>query len=436
MEKDQQISQKASQLIRLASDTVIVNMRFMDVALNRISFEEKKGLFGVATDGEGFFYDPGFVLKSYLEDENSVTRRLLHSLLHCIFHHSFNYDKVDNELWDISCDIAVENIIIELMVPAFTLVDDSDRAFILKGLSKEVRSLTAERIYKYFLVNPPAKVDKLKFNTVFSQDLHYYWRKAEDYEISEAAWKKISERIKADLGTFSKAASRSESLIKNLADTTAKKYDYKKMLERFAVMGEELKVNDEEFDYIYYTYGLTHYENMPLIEPLEYKDERKVRDFAIVLDTSASCMGSTVRSFLRTTYDILKSTESFSDKVNVHIIQCDSEVRQDVKIRNEKDFDDYISHGKLTGYGGTDFRPAFEYVDSLIEDEEFTNFKGLIYFTDGYGIYPTHAPGYDAMFVFIKQDDRKPEVPWWGIRVELDEEQLSTQDDDREGRRV
>ena len=87
--------------------------------------------------------------------------------------------------------------------------------------------------------------------------------------------------------------------------------DYKKMLERFAVMGEELKINDDEFDYIYYTYGLEHYDNMPLIEPLEYKDERRVRDFAIVIDTSASCMGSTVRSFLRTTYDILKSTESF-----------------------------------------------------------------------------------------------------------------------------
>ena len=46
-------------------------------------------------------------------------------------------------------------------------------------------------------------------------------------------------------------------------------------------MGEELKVNDEEFDYIYYTYGLEHYGNMPLIEPLEFKDEKRVRDFAI-----------------------------------------------------------------------------------------------------------------------------------------------------------
>ena len=124
------------------------------------------------------------------------------------------------------------------------------------------------------------------------------------------------------------------------------------------------------------------------------------------------------------TYDILKCSESFSKKINVHIVQCDSEVRSDTRINSEKDFDDYIAHGKLTGYGGTDFRPAFEYVDSLVEEGEFTELKGLIYFTDGYGIYPSKAPDNDCMFVFVKHDEMRPEVPWWGIRVELLEEEL------------
>ncbi len=425
MEKDNQISKKAAGLISLASDTIIVNMRFMDVALNRLKCEEKKGLFGVAADGEHFYYDAGFILRSFLEDENLPSRMLLHSLLHCVFDHMFNYDKLDSEYWDLACDLAVENVIMELEVPSFILHDDSDRDQILKNFAREVGFLSAERLYKYFLINPLAKKDKIRINELFARDRHVYWAKTQDFEISEEAWKKISRRLKTDLGTFSKQGSRSESLIKNLEGATAKKYDYKKMLARFAVMGEELKINDDEFDYIYYTYGLDHFGNMPLIEPLEYKDERRVRDFAIVIDTSASCMGSTVRSFLRTTYDILKGTETFSDKINVHIIQCDSEVRQDVKIGSDKDFEDFIRKGKLTGYGGTDFRPAFEYVDGLIEDKEFENFKGLIYFTDGYGIYPGKAPDYDAMFVFVKQDERRPEVPWWGIRAEIDVDSFS-----------
>ncbi|MCR5356122.1 MAG: VWA-like domain-containing protein [Lachnospiraceae bacterium] len=422
--KDQQILQKASQLIRLSSDTVIVNMRFMDVALSRLKAEHKDGLFGVATDGEHFFYDSSYILKRYLDDDHAVTRMLFHSLLHCIFNHSFNYDKLEDETYDLACDIAVENIIMELEIPAFSLHDDLDRKQLLRGLYKEVKSLTAEKLYKYFLVNPLSKVDKIKMTELFMQDRHVYWKKAENYEISEAAWKKVSERIKTDLGTFSKASSHSESLIKNLLDTTKKKYDYKRMLEQFCVMGEELTVNDEEFDYIYYTYGLDHYGNMPLIEPLEFKDEKRVRDFAIVIDTSASCMGATVRSFLKKTYDILKCSESFSKKINVHIVQCDSEVRSDTKITNEQEFDEFIAKGKLTGYGGTDFRPAFDHIDSQIAEGEYENFKGLIYFTDGYGIYPGKAPDYDCMFVFVKRDELKPEVPWWGIRVELNEEDI------------
>ncbi len=427
MKSNEQISKKAAELIALASDTIIVNMRFMDVALNRMKCEEKKGLFNVATDGEHFFYDAGFVLRSFLEDENLPARMLLHSLLHMIFDHPFNYDKLDTDKWDIAVDIAVENVILDLSLPSLSLHDDAEREWVIRNLTKEAGFLSAERLYKYFLVNPLAKKDRIRIGNLFARDSHIYWAKVEDFEISEEAWKKISQRIKTDLGTFSKSGSRSESLIRNLEGATAQKYDYKKMLERFAVMGEELKINDDEFDYIYYTYGLEHYDNMPLIEPLEYKDERRVRDFAIVIDTSASCMGSTVRSFLRTTYDILKSTESFSDKINVHIIQCDNEVRQDVRIGSDKDFEDFIKKGKLTGYGGTDFRPAFDYVDGLIEDKEFENFKGLIYFTDGYGIYPGKAPDYDTMFVFVKQDTKRPEVPWWGIRVEIDTDTFSSE---------
>lgn len=429
--KDLQISKKAAELISLASDTIIVNMRFMDVALNRLKSEEKKGLFGCATDGEHFFYDPGVVLKGFLTDDNLPARTLLHSLLHLVFDHPFDYDKLNTDDWDIAVDIAVENVILELSLPSLSLHDDADRQWVIRNFTKEVGFLSAERLYKYFLVNPLAKKDRIRIGELFARDRHIYWTKSQDYEISEEAWKKISRRLKTDLGTFSKSGSRSESLIKNLEGATAEKYDYKKMLERFAVMGEELKINDDEFDYIYYTYGLEHYNNMPLIEPLEYKDERRVRDFAIVIDTSASCMGSTVRAFLRITYDILKSTESFSDKINVHIIQCDSEVRQDVKIGSDRDFEDFIKRGKLTGYGGTDFRPAFDYVDGLIEDKEFENFKGLIYFTDGYGIYPGKAPDYDTMFVFVKQDLKRPDVPWWAIRAEID---ADIQEDSGKGR--
>ncbi len=427
-DKDKKIDEFAGRLLVLARDTIIVNMRFMDVAVNKLPPLLKRGLLGVAHDGRNFCFDPGYVLAKYAEEPNYVARMYLHAIFHNVFSHSFGYGKLNEELWDLSCDIAVENMIMELELSGFSLATDDRRQIKLKGLKKGVDRMTAERIYKYFLVNPLAKSDRIEFSELFFMDRHIYWKEPERYEVSREEWQKISERIKADIKTFSKNSSHSESLLKNLNEATRERYDYKRMLERFAVTGEELSVSEDEFDYIYYTYGLSHYGNMPLIEPLEFKEARKIREFAIVLDTSASCRGDIIRSFLRQTYEILKGSENFFRKINVHIIQCDNEVHEDTKIETQADFDAFIRRGRLVGYGGTDFRPAIEYVDRLIEKGEFVNFKGLIYFTDGYGIYPQKAPEYECMFAFLSEDDRKPKTPWWVIPVVLDKEELYISD--------
>ena len=82
----------------------------------------------------------------------------------------------------------------------------------------------------------------------------------------------------------------------------------------------------------------------------------------------------------------MKQEESFFKKINLHIIQCDAEVQQDVKITTQAEFDEYIKTMQLHGFGGTDFRPAFRYVNSLIEEKKLKNMRGLLYFTDGKGI--------------------------------------------------
>ena len=423
-EKNQKIEELALRLLRLARDTIVVNLRFMDVALNRLTPVSRPGLSGVACDGRSLFYDSTYLLKRYQEDKGAVVRIYLHALLHCIFAHGFKYGKVEQELWDLSADIAVENIIMEMKIPAAALKDDADRQYRLQNLKKETAALTAEKIYKNFLVNQLASVDMKEYRRLFFQDMHSLWGEKEEYTLSGEQWRKISERIKADIKTFSKDKNSSESLSQNLSEVTKERYDYAELLRRFTVMGEDVTVNDEEFDYIYYTYGLSCYKNMPLVEPLEYKDVKKIKDFAIVIDTSASCKGSLVQSFLKKTYGILKGTENFFHQINVHIIQCDNEVQSDTKITSDADFEAFLKNGKLAGFGGTDFRPAFTYIEALQENGEFENFKGLIYFTDGYGIYPERAPEFDSMFVFLSEDDKKPQVPWWAIRVVLEEEQI------------
>ncbi len=88
-----------------------------------------------------------------------------------------------------------------------------------------------------------------------------------------------------------------------------------------------------------------------------------------------------------------------------------------------------MEHFTLSGFGGTDFRPAFEYVNGLVNKGAFKKLRGLIYFTDGKGIYPVKMPPYDTAFVFMKDQYEDISVPGWAMKVILTPEDLVTVQD-------
>lgn len=419
-----QIRSLAGEVMRLAHDGILINMRFLDVALSKLKTVCREQTGAHLFDGSTLYYDPAHLLLQYQTAPHYAARLYLHTLLHCIFYHGRTTDKMNRVYWDLATDIAVEHTIVDMGLHLTELPSDDLLQNRLALLRKQAGGLTAEKLYRHFRIEEPSEKAVQEWHRLCHYDEHIYWDRREELELSQAEWRRISERIKADLKSFSRDRNNAESIEQNLKEATRERYDYTDFLKKFMVMGETVQVNDDEFDYIYYTYGLQTYGNLPLVEPLEYKDSSKIRDFVIALDTSASCRGEIVQAFLQKTYNILQNGENFFTKINVHILQCDSEVRQDTKITGREDFDDFLAHGKLTGFGSTDFRPVFDYVEKLREKQEFDNLKGLLYFTDGYGIYPERMPDYDVAFVFLHEDENAPKVPPWAIRIVLDEEAL------------
>lgn len=432
----------AAKLMSYARDNILVNLRFLDVAVSALVPEQRPGLSGIATDGAKIYYDPVFLLKKYKEEPAFVLRVYLHILFHLIFFHSFQYDKLDKEAWNLAADIAVEAAVMELALPGSRLMADETKEKKLRVIREDLGDrtvgnvhfpereasqggiLTAEKIYRYVKNFGISTKERRELSLLFFMDIHQFWEPREELAISPEQWKKLSERVRADLKSFSKGKTRSDSIEQNLTQAVKDRYSYKDLLAKFTVMNEDMRINDDEFDYIYYTYGLSRYGNMPLVEPLEYKDSNKIRDFVIAIDTSASCRGALVRAFLQKTYAILSGEDTFFKKMNVHIIQCDHEVQKDTRITGLEDMNYFLANEKLTGFGSTDFRPVFGHVEDLLAKGEFENLKGLIYFTDGYGVYPQKMPSYDVMFVFLDNGDEGPDVPTWAVKVLLDYEEL------------
>lgn len=237
-------------------------------------------------------------------------------------------------------------------------------------------------------------------------------------------WKDVSDRMQTELSIGREAGTEDGDLSDELAVENRERYDYRTFLKKFAVLKEEMQIDPDSFDYVFYSYGLRMYGNMPLIEPQEWKETHKIEEFVIVIDTSMSCSGDLVRKFLEETYHILAETESFFRKVHIRILQCDDAVRADQLITTGEELKQYMDHLQLYGDGGTDFRPAFTYVQQLIDQGEFKNLKGLLYFTDGKGTFPRKRPPYDAAFILFREDYKEVSVPPWAIRLMLDEEDL------------
>ncbi|MBF7096256.1 vWA domain-containing protein [Alkalibacter mobilis] len=429
----------AYKIVNMSRDHLMVSFRFLDRALYRLEFKAASQN-NMGTNGEIFFLNPVEVIENYKADRQSVARIYLHSIFHCILQHPFMKDDKVSRIWNLASDLAAENSILELNKAVIKTARDGEQRKELSKLKKSGMGMTIEKIYSFLIENKSDEDEVRRLEKLFYRDDHDFWdrdnenRKFDTSNIKDRQeeWKEIGERIKTDLETFSKDfAEGREGLIQNIKEVNRERRDYGEFLRKFAVLGEEIEVNDDEFDYIFYTYGMELYGNMPLIEPLEHREDVKIKDFVIAIDTSGSCAGDVVEAFLSKTYSILKNSASFFKKVNIHIIMCDAKVQQDIKITSDEEFEAYMKNIALCGFGGTDFRPVFSYVDQLIEDGEFDNLRGLIYFTDGYGKFPTRKPDYDVAFVFVEDEKISGKVPPWAIRLTLRSEDIKNQEKGR-----
>ena len=439
-----------SSILRAARDELYLGMRFLDVALSSFSYQMDGSIHGFGTDGREIYFQPQMLGGLYKENRILVNRGYLHMVFHCTFRHfawrgagrdigagySAGENNADSEktieerLRDLSCDIAVEHIIDGMNYRSIRFSRSLLRRETYRLLEKEGKTLNAQRVYKILSGWNLSEKDFVNLEQEFRTDDHKYWEsKKPDQKpnpMLSRKWGEINDGIETDLETFSQeAGERDGDFLEQIKTENRSKYDYREFLRKFAVFHEELAVDDDSFDYNFYTYGLRLYGNMPLIEPLESKEVKKVEEFVIVIDTSMSCSGELVRKFLEETYGVLSENESFFTKINVHIIQCDEKVHTDKKITSQEEMKDYMEHLELYGDGGTDFRPAFEWVDRLLEQHEFHNLKGLIYFTDGFGIYPQKMPPYKTAFVFMQDNYRDVDVPVWAMKLILDEDDLT-----------
>lgn len=396
---------------------------------------------GSGTDGIRFFWNPDEVTKTYRQSPEGFQRRYLHLLLHGLYLHAFRSPGGAENIWWLACDLVTEYRIDRMNVPGFERPVPVARSRAYRKLKEEGISIEERAVAGWLTHRKKEELDRLK--EAFRWDDHSRWaeftveeeapacRKEERFqagqlrEISAAIhrWRTAFEELDIRREEHKRQAGGSGgSQIQQIVLEKEPGYDFRRFLKQFAVEREELSLDLDSFDYLPYDYSRNMYENLVILEPLEYRDMIKLEEFVIAIDTSGSCSGEVVRQFLEEVWEIFREKDNFFKKMELHMIQCDCLIQEHVRIQSEEEWKDYLEHIEIKGHGDTDFTPVFQLIDRLRAEGELGNLKGLLYFTDGDGVYPSKGPEYETAFVFLNADLMKGKPPDWVQVLTLDKE--------------
>lgn len=426
MPQSERWSALGREILFSARTELYLHLPFLDAALSTLAVMDGYDTPTLATDARNLFFSGAWLAQQLERGRTRVNRAYLHTVFHCLLRHPAKTRGRDRALWDLACDVAVESLLDTLDYRCLRAERPSvRRQNLYRSLHAHLPVLTAEAVYRQFRRDGLRDPESALLARAFAVDDHALWP-AEGDDEQDRQWQRTAERTQTAMETvFSQQAVGGEAVREQLSVSTRQTTDYRAFLRRFAALREEVAVDADSFDYGYYAYGLQHFGNLPLIEPLETREVRKIEDFVIALDTSMSTSGELVRAFLTRTYELLQQNESFFRHINLRILQCDDQIRADRHITNARDLAAYMAHFELIGQSATDFRPVFEHVDQLVSEGAFHRLRGLIYFTDGLGIFPKKRPRYDAAFVMLEGSAYPENIPPWAIRAVLREEELT-----------
>ena len=235
-------------------------------------------------------------------------------------------------LWGIACDIIVEYTIDKMEKETLKRPLSWLRMQAYEKMDENKAGLSAAVIYRKLMKIDSETINRLAVE--FYTDTHTHWPKENKMSAmqnqTKNKWDKISRQSEIKKESQGKDSEEGKNFWQQQIKAERGKKSYKDFLRKFCKLKEELRIDMDEYDLNYYTYGLRLYRNMPLIEPMETKENLRIEELVIVVDTSYSTKGELVKKFLRETFTILSETDSFFNKRKIHIIQCDEMVHSDI----------------------------------------------------------------------------------------------------------
>lgn len=334
---------------------------------------------------------------------------LLHAIIHLIMKHGERGLGKNKEIWGISCDVNAHKMVKDTLYDQNLVVNKDKSKYDFENLDDlptNLQNLSAEEINSqlYSFANNHLKSEdqnispaNKKFGDKILKDVLDYvgtglpCNYIENYEEMEGSLSKSHKQAESD---------RFMGMIKYAYDQAKRQGKIPGNLKDY--INELLNPRIPWFTY------LEQYIQKSIISDYRWvppnrrfihegiilpSTKRENIDVIIALDTSGSISNEELQLFLSESLAIFNSFGN----IRLTVIQCDYSIQHVVNIEAGESIDGKElpwDSKKVYGRGGTSFIPVFEY----IEEKNLTS-SVLLYFTDGYGSFPSNPPEYDVIWV-------------------------------------
>ena len=119
-------------------------------------------------------------------------------------------------------------------------------------------------IYRELMRTDSDTVNRLHME--FYTDTHKHWQKEDKMSVAQNQtkdkWDKISRQSEIKKESQGKDSDKGKNFWQQQVKTERGKKSYRNFLRKFCILKEELKIDMDEYDLNYYTYGLRIYKNI------------------------------------------------------------------------------------------------------------------------------------------------------------------------------
>lgn len=390
---------------------ILMNHGFYGLLLMNMIYSINEDCETAATDGFRIVFGP-----SFLEELSDVELDfvMMHEILHVVLQHCFRGGELEQERFNIACDIVVNSNILlsnNMNLQSITLKEYGESMHVAPN-GMEGYEFTAEQVYD--MLSPIPNTSAKRPSAVGSSlgrakkeqgeadggsknwDDHSRWGVEEEDDILRDVWvKRMEDACEAIL---TRDPSNSRGLLPAFAERIYQELrkpqtDWRMILNDF--------VQEEIVDYSF-TPPDRRFDESPFFLPDFNEKSDVVEDILFMIDTS----GSMSDEMITAAYSEVKGAiDQYDGKLRGWLGFFDAAIIEPKLFTNEEEFRVF----KPAGGGGTDFQIIFEYVHEHMYDKLPAS---IIILTDGYAPFPKEhlAMGIPVLWLLNNEDV----TPTWG----------------------